>query len=489
MKTVLIVEDEKMIRQGIHTMIQRCDVPVDTILECNNGEKALEILTETEVDLVFTDIRMPKMNGIELVRRIQQFERKPIVVAISGYADFNYAVEMLKSGVREYLLKPIERDKLQELLRVLEDEINQKKLSSQTNQKLGCQQLKYILLNAQATESELDTLERKYENEFHLQQYSICVLQAKEENLGGPLLYLHNIEDNDVYLLTEEMIEEENWSFENYIGISSVHCGIRQLRQAYKEAIVARKKAFCTNVHKVYYEECKDKKIPESFLTDARQLIEPEMQSLRVQLIGTDRTEEMAKSFNRMFEAVKKEWLKPLEFSICMDGFFSEVQKTYKNIADEDKEQIKKLEKYYCFSNLDQYENAFMNWLFSFHEKMNDQLGKNKNLQRITQAIDYIHKNYNKELNMAMVSNYISMNYSLFSYLFKEHTGSNFVNYVKQIRMEEAKKFLTETDMKVVEISQKIGYDNEKHFMKTFKAVCGVSPSEYRKNTQSNQMP
>ena len=96
----------------------------------------------------------------------------------------------------------------------------------------------------------------------------------------------------------------------------------------------------------------------------------------------------------------------------------------------------------------------------------------------------YIKENYDKNLNMAVVSNYISMNYSLFSYSFKQYTGNNFVNYLKNLRMEEAKKLLAKTDMRVVEISQKVGYDNEKHFMTTFKSSCGVSPSEYRKNMQ-----
>lgn len=106
----------------------------------------------------------------------------------------------------------------------------------------------------------------------------------------------------------------------------------------------------------------------------------------------------------------------------------------------------------------------------------------NKNKQKIQQAVEYIKENYSKDLNMAVVSNYISMNYSLFSYSFKQYTGSNFVNYLKTIRMEEAKKLLVETDMRVIEVSQAVGYDNEKHFMKIFKGACGVSPSEYRKN-------
>ena len=104
--------------------------------------------------------------------------------------------------------------------------------------------------------------------------------------------------------------------------------------------------------------------------------------------------------------------------------------------------------------------------------------------RKMKQAIAYIKENYNSDINMAVVSNYISMNYSLFSFTFKQYTGQNFVNFLKEIRIEEAKKMLAETDMKVIEISQCVGYDNEKHFMKLFKSTCGVSPTEYRNNMQ-----
>ena len=119
-----------------------------------------------------------------------------------------------------------------------------------------------------------------------------------------------------------------------------------------------------------------------------------------------------------------------------------------------------------------------------FHQGINNQLESNSSKQKIKQAILYIQENYAKDLNMAVISNEISMNYSLFSYQFKEYTGTNFVNYLKGIRMEAAKKLLVETDLMIMEISQKVGYDNEKHFMKTFKGYYGVSPSEYRKNAQ-----
>lgn len=485
MKTILIVEDEKMIRQGIRTMIQRSGVPVEVIMECNNGEMALEILESQKIDMMFTDIRMPKMNGIELVQKMQGLEHKPITVAISGYADFTYAVEMMRMGAREYILKPIEREKLYEVLRKIEEEIQESRVSSQTSKRLGYQQLKYIMLNEQITEEEMNTLETEYGEDFSLRSYYVCVLNPKEvDKVREQQIYLHNIGENDVYLVPEDEAELllKNELLQEYVGISRTHRGIKEIKMAYEEAVWARCRAFCRNRRDVWFGE-EEKKIPETLLAEAARLAEDEMKLCRVQLLGTDKTEEVIRIWSIFFQAVKNGRMEPAAFQTCMDSFFEEVKKTYRNILTEEGENIKRLMRYYRFSNLDAYETEFMKWLLVLHEQINNQLDTNKNKKKIVQVMEYIQQNYDKDLNMAVVSNYISMNYSLFSYLFKEYTGSNFVNYLKGIRMEEAKKLLTETDMRIIEVSQQVGYDNEKHFMKIFKSACGVSPSEYRKNT------
>ena len=127
MRTLLIVEDEKMIRQGIAVMAKRSSVEISEILECRNGQEALEILKKREIDVMFTDIRMPKMDGIELVKETENLKKCPKIVVVSGYDDFNYAVEMLKHGVKDYILKPVKREKIEELLKKLDAEINGEK--------------------------------------------------------------------------------------------------------------------------------------------------------------------------------------------------------------------------------------------------------------------------------------------------------------------------------------------------------------------------
>lgn len=265
------------------------------------------------------------------------------------------------------------------------------------------------------------------------------------------------------------------------MGISGVHSGLESLRTAYEEAVRARRRAFASNRKEVRFGE-EEKRVPDQVLEESHKLLEQEACLQRVQLLGTDKTDEVLRVWGAFFHAVKLEHLSDTDFEKGIIEFLIDVSKTYRNALGNDMENVEKLREVWKYSNIDVYEREFMDWLLELHDRINSQFDTNKNKQKIQQAVEYIKENYAKDLNMAVVSNYISMNYSLFSYSFKQYTGSNFVNYLKTIRMEEAKKLLVETDMRVIEISQTVGYDNEKHFMKIFKSACGVSPSEYRKN-------
>jgi len=487
MKTLLIVEDEKMIRQGIKTMVQRSGVPVEVIMECNNGETAVEGIREHKIDVMFTDIRMPKMDGIELVKQMQSCEHVPLTVAISGYDDFSYAVEMLRNGVREYILKPIEREKIVHILQKLNDELENKKDADQTNQKIGYQQMKHMILSDAVAEEEIEMMEKQYADQFYNEPYRVCCQHTGKRNLPTEgvqnYILLEELEENDVFIVPEEKCHLllKNELQDGYVGISSSHEGIRGLKQAYEEACAMRKVAFARNKVQMIYTEEKER-IPEKLLADAAKLVEASANMQRVQLMGTERLEELEKSLNQLFFETKNGRITPDAFAVCMKEFLEDLQKTYRNAIGDDEKYIEECKVIWDENCIDTYQEKLMDTIVAIHEKIHRQFDVNKNSQKMKMAVEYIEENYASDLNMAVVSNYISMNYSLFSYSFKQYTGSNFVNFLKDIRMKKAKELLAETDMKIIEISQEVGYDNEKHFMKIFKATCGVSPSEYRKN-------
>lgn len=482
MHTLLIVEDEKMIRLGIKSMIQRSGVAVDNIIECNNGQMALEILKMQVIDVMFTDIRMPKMDGIELVKEMQKLPHIPLTVVISGYDDFSYAVEMLRMGVRDYILKPIDRDKVREVLEKLNSEIITNRELLKQDRTLGYQQLKYFILNENITEQEKELLFKQYSNQFYDGKYVICCTNntSKMNHNGDTYIYLSDVDDTELFITEEEnfrlLVKTE--LLNRYIGVSSLHQGLESLQDAYGEAVEARKEAYFLGKNIVTYDKGQhENKVYRMELDDTvmRQI---------VQLLGTDKYEEALKQLGRICKNVKLGGYSPFDIEQNLAILFEGIQSTYTNVLQVSNEDLQQYHKLYDFICFEEFEKEMLTWITNFCNDLNRHYDDYKNKQKIQQAVHYIMENYDKDLNMAVVSNHISMNYSLFSYVFKQYTGSNFVNFLKEIRIQESKRLLEETDMKIIDISQKIGYENEKHFMKTFKSVCGVSPSEFRKNMQ-----
>lgn len=493
MQTVLIVEDEKMIRQGIRAMIQRSGVPVETIIECNNGQMALDVLTSQKVDVMFTDIRMPKMDGIELVRQMQDLPEKPLTVVISGYDDFSYAVEMLRNGVREYMLKPVDRDKMREVLESMEKELQKKEEDAAHFKKMGCQQMKQVMLAETTPEWELDSLSERLDNRLLFPSYYVCCLEKGSEKAEekNAYFFLEDVGEGDVYV-----VSEENCSFllknelrDSYVGVSRLHHGIAELRRAWQEASYARKRAFCQSLHVSSYEKWEEEQkqkadAPIRRPDDKEELLQDATVLKVVQMIGTDKIKEALRLVEQFLGRIRRGIYGSDELEHYMEVLIPEIQRTYQNALEAKGEALEQFYRFYELPSIETLMEELTGWMIAFHEKIDTHFEDYRNKQKMEQAIAYIQENYSSDLNMAVVSNYVSMNYSLFSYAFKQYTGKNFVNYLKELRMEEAKRLLAETQLRVVEISQQVGYENEKHFMKIFKSVCGVSPTEYRKNME-----
>ena len=213
--------------------------------------------------------------------------------------------------------------------------------------------------------------------------------------------------------------------------------------------------------------------------------IEDAAMSKRLQLIGTGKTDELIAQWDRFFISVERRQIKEEHFEAAQERFIEDAGRTYRtSLTEEDYMELQMFRHTLLYPSIIEYRDAFMNWILKLNENIGNRDDTKQSDKKMRQALAYIKENYNSDINMAVVSNYISMNYSLFSFSFKQYTGMNFVNYLKNLRMDEAKRMLAETDMKVIEISQCVGYDNEKHFMKIFKSEFGVSPSEYRKNMQ-----
>lgn len=126
MYKIIIAEDEPLALRSLKNMIDRHYPDMQVVGEARSGEEALVLIEEKSPDMVFSDIRMPVMDGIELLRQIRARNLDIELVIISGYQDFQFAQSAIRYGVVEYLLKPISLNKINTLMNKLRDTLNEK---------------------------------------------------------------------------------------------------------------------------------------------------------------------------------------------------------------------------------------------------------------------------------------------------------------------------------------------------------------------------
>ena len=167
---------------------------------------ALPLIRKTKPDVLITDIKMPFMDGLSLSKIVsKEFPRMKIII-ISGYDDFAYAVEMLRNGVREYILKPIEREKITEILKKLNAEIeSRKEKEEKQSEKFGYQQMRHLMLSDEISGEEQRTIESQYADHFYTGNYYVCCQnQVKRGELSDDnYIFMKNMNDNDILLFRQ----------------------------------------------------------------------------------------------------------------------------------------------------------------------------------------------------------------------------------------------------------------------------------------------
>lgn len=121
MMKVVVVEDEELVRRGIVLAVDWASVDCIVVGEAADGEEGLEVIRRYQPDLIITDIKMPKLGGIEMLRQLRAEGSRAYVVVLTAYSDFNYAQSALKLGAVDYLLKPFHDGELEAVIRRLQD--------------------------------------------------------------------------------------------------------------------------------------------------------------------------------------------------------------------------------------------------------------------------------------------------------------------------------------------------------------------------------
>jgi two-component system response regulator YesN len=506
MAKVLLVDDERNIRRGIGAIISRQVPAFSEIAECSGGGQAFEELSRTRYDLVITDIRMPDMDGIELIRKIQTLEQRPFVVVISGYGDFSYAQEAIRYGAKAYLLKPIDRNELVELLERIAYELESRdreavRLSSIVSDLLETR-LRIVMLDG-AEPGETDRLMAELgiaPELLTVTAVNCCdryLCPGKAERNAGAMRILEQYittvpgthvacldHDSNIVLVQDGTLKPESVLAHlerstGYTGTAGTAVsspdgpGIRELYELAREAL---KRSFLYPGRSCFNAE--ELPAPEA-------AAEPPVRELGVllELLATERIDDAHRLFLTIFdESVILErgtaYLETLAaaFRRQLTEFLEERVPRGQEFV---RGQEGRLRTIYEFTDLHEYLHSTWDSLACLNSFLL-LLKKTYANDEIASALRFIQENYHRDITMAEVANSISMNYSYFSVLFKTKTGVNFVEYLRNLRIEAAKEFLRSSEYRIFEIAERVGFMNPKHFSTTFRTLTGLTPLEYR---------
>lgn len=477
MITVVISDDEKLIRAGIKKILtENIQIPLN-IIEAKNGAEALELCKTQSPDVLVTDIRMPVMDGVELMKQVSALEEKPGIIVLSGFDDFAYAKAAIQSGALSYILKPVDK---KELVAAVTDAIE---ISRKEEQERNEETLKVIAQEGRIdSESGFDT--EAFQNGYYCISVSGQNSLSFLENILKPVKYyiLEKKKDFSTLVLPKEalfLVTEDMESLPGIIGVSGVEKSLSNLK-------ATRRQAFCAWLKSFFTEDASKKEKVFHFkgVEPEFSKLDQEYEKLMGRLDISD-PEEIQKSLNKLFNFTDKksssdevaEKLNYLYAKITSDLFTR-----YSNFSEKD---LYLNMKSIMIENI-WSQKSFSDWFVFVRDYC---IYLSALLSRgvvehpfIEEALEYVSKNFTKNINMAIVANQVSVNYTWFSEKFKEHTGVNFNEYLKNMRIEEAKRLLEKDCYKVYEVAERSGFGDVKYFMKTFREATGKTPTEWKKS-------
>jgi len=504
MYKVLLVDDEPMIREGLRTLLEWESLGYEVVDTAANGKDALQKCEQHELDLIIVDIRMPEMNGLELIRTIRENGGSMHVLILSGYADFEYAKQAIVQRIDGYLLKPVDEDELMDYLNSLKKELDLEYEARQKRQdeRQGNaeEDLKQLLAHgsiegyASQLPPSLDwkeyelllikTHERSEEDTAGHTQIKRRLSERLEQSGAGLaigmepylLILLNKTLDNDafrrdIYAIIAGACEELALDFTVVTG--GVAASYADIPAAYQKALERIKFRFFLEGGRIVDEDILLPGSSEEAGMDWKGTAEKLY--LALEIVNRDAIRQL---IEESAEAMKMMGYGEAEIKA---GFVELVSAVLGKLTSKRPElpvrdyrlRIPELYREYRFNSLTRRVTAII-------EEIADALDNSSADKQINRMIDLIHRNYKENLKMETLAELFNYNSAYLGKLFKQVTGENFNTYLDKVRMEQA-KILLEQGLKVYQVAEMVGYANVDYFHSKFRKYVGSSPSVYKK--------
>lgn len=524
-KTVVIVDDEFRIAQLIRQLIHWDELNMKCQAILSDGEKAYDEIINRTPDIVMTDIRMPKVDGLDLIKMTQKKGLSVNFIVISGYKEFEYAHRALEYGVEDYLIKPIKENELNAALQKIRIKIDSADMQTDYTQKMQATvKESEKILRKNFLSRMIDNKETPVQNlnNLHISNSGYIAIDVKLDSIEvskidskEDLLVMNNISSFVEELLgdmVEELIVTSKPGLHIYCVMRYTDTSEEKLRkslddiklkingkldafdQYYVTIGVGRKHAFSelhNSINEAYQAVCNrmifgaDKVIfaselpkfdrinTEDYLAEARDTIQ--------RCVASNNKDNLLHYVTQLYYNLNEKTIDCTIFYTIADRlsamFFDDIQYSYGNV------EKAKMNMYIKCQNCNRKASLVQTLKDSLSEYLDlMQIQEHKEIIKpIRLSKDYIEQHFNEKITLEEISALVGLSPAYFSTLFKKETGTNLINYINEIRINHAKMLLQTTDETIAAISNTVGYTDQRYFSKTFHKITGIKPILYRR--------
>ncbi|SEP81785.1 two component transcriptional regulator, AraC family [Virgibacillus subterraneus] len=461
---VLIAEDELLERKAMKKFIESNFTDMRIVGEAQNGRKAIELAESTHPDIIFMDIKMPGINGLEAIKEITKHDPSIKFILVSAYDSFGYAKQAMNYGIKEYILKPGKKEEIVRAILRVKKEILHEREQQDEKRKLFKERLFTKLMHQPVSEEAYD-IQQMYFPEMQTGYFLVAKLNRLVDEDTVELILKKHIRHSFIFNMTEERLSicvlvtmnidkaevltvarriQLEIGENCFIGAGYPCESLENFPRSYQEALTAS------------YQLNKVKKRNYGFLREK----ENDRKEIITRLLA-----EIGKGNDRYSVDIFNE----------EDFTTSDLEEIYFNIRQLLEERgisipdssISELNSPYdwhtfitiCCMNLQEYYQS---------------------KQYIAKAKTFVEENYCNGVTLEETSAYVDLSPNYFSNVFKQEFGQTFIDYVTKLRMEKAKGLIQENVYSLKEISYMVGYNDPNYFSRVFKKYYQMSPKHFQ---------
>ena len=522
MYKVLIADDEKIIRMGLRSVIDWEEQGYTIVGEASNGSEVIRAIDELSPDVILIDIRMPKISGLDAIKQLREDGFNGRFIVLSGYSDFEYAQTAINYNVTSYLTKPVDTNKLTEVLGRIREELDNEREAKQSKDDFMSKARKQLLRGLLTGEIKLSDNEKndlslnhssyqvifceKYSHELEDQSYDLSDLLRvtnKNENeienisLDGRNVILlkgsHPIEKLNLMLdkFSGDFPPEKNSPLDSiFMACGSVVTEADEIPQSYKEAMsLLMHRFFCDkNQHSMIYSDSKESAFPadETTLSAAeKQSLRDEMienySSLLVNNIQVFNRNKIAETLKNLQNDLYKAPLSIREEKDLLVDIYMKIKEKLVILFSQTEIPFMTNSEALSFIINSHYLYEIIQFLSEQADMVMTSIGYSSRDSIIDDVIYYIEHNYSSNITLENIAPLFGYNSSYLGKIFSKKLGTNFNSYLDSVRIDKAKDILERSKIQVYKVAEMVGYKNVDYFHIKFKKNTGMSPAEYRK--------